>query len=346
MRGMGILCIVFHNFLHYVLPVKENEFSFNIATTNLMMSNASTQTEWLLADMLSYWGWYGVVAFVFISGFGLARKYESQGADVRLKRFVKSHWLKTFRLMIIPLTLFAIIWSLIEGRLFIIERYMFEALLLGNIVYPTTVLPGIYWFFGLIFELYLCYRLLIYGRSAVLVSVINALCLAAMVYAQVVGDITLLEGLRHNCIGWLLPFTLGVVAARHNLDALFDRPLKQWLWIVAGSGYLLLSAYNFYLWLLSPVVAIGISISLAAMVPNEGLTQRIILSAGALSPFIFAMHPLVREVLLIPSIEAIFIDGNTPYSVGLIPYTLLFVALSLLSARIYSYIHRRLFGDR
>ena len=74
MRGVAILCIMFHNFLHLTLPTIENEFSFSELRTDTFVSSLSAQPAWALADVMSFLGWYGVAVFIFLSGYGLVRK--------------------------------------------------------------------------------------------------------------------------------------------------------------------------------------------------------------------------------------------------------------------------------
>ena len=82
MRGIAILAIVLHNYCHFIgRIVKENEYQF-FTSNNDRFLQVLTHPDYLLpVHLLSYFGHYGVPVFLFLSGYGLVRKYEetSQG---------------------------------------------------------------------------------------------------------------------------------------------------------------------------------------------------------------------------------------------------------------------------
>ncbi len=76
LKGAAMFLIVAHNFLHLISPApRENEFGFTGAegvwTAIALCIKAPTE---LLHVLLSFFGHYGVVVFVLLSGYGLARK--------------------------------------------------------------------------------------------------------------------------------------------------------------------------------------------------------------------------------------------------------------------------------
>jgi hypothetical protein len=74
------------------------------------------------------------------------------------------------------------------------------------------VWPGIYWFFGLMMQLYIVYRLLLYRRSSWYVVALIAVCWLLQVFCDPDGDT--LNRLRYNFIGGMLPFGLGILLGR------------------------------------------------------------------------------------------------------------------------------------
>ena len=155
MRGIAIFFIVVHNLLHLILPVTENEFTYERVRYDMFIENALDQPQWVWADIFSFLGWYGVAVFIFLSGYGLSRKYEVRTNDhVPIASFIKSHWLKIVKLMIVPMILYAIVISIINKQIFSPSQLILQLSLLGNIVSPTMIEPGVFWFFGLIFQLY------------------------------------------------------------------------------------------------------------------------------------------------------------------------------------------------
>lgn len=79
MKGVAILFIVLHNLLHWISQIKENEFSYSPEKTKLFFENLVTNADTLWMDVFSFLGWYGVATFLFLSGYGLVKKYEQGG---------------------------------------------------------------------------------------------------------------------------------------------------------------------------------------------------------------------------------------------------------------------------
>ncbi|MBQ4205355.1 MAG: acyltransferase family protein, partial [Bacteroidales bacterium] len=72
-KGFGILCIVLHNYFHWIAPSPgENEFDFSPDRVTKLFTLLSEKTGEFVNLLFSYFGHYGVELFVFISGFGLA----------------------------------------------------------------------------------------------------------------------------------------------------------------------------------------------------------------------------------------------------------------------------------
>ncbi len=341
MRGVAILCIMFHNFLHLILPTVENEFTFSILNTDIFVESLSTRPAWAMADIMSFLGWYGVAVFIFLSGYGLVRKYECNNEhDLQLWSFAKDRWLKLFRLMVVPMTIFVLLWSCFKGQIFPIEKFVQQLALIGNIVFPSSIQPGVYWFFGLIFQLYIIYRLCIYRRSKSYILIVNIIAFAIFVAVWLLGNDTAMSALRHNCIGWILPFTLGAMFARHDLSMLFARRWVMWLMVILSGAVLTLLNYNLVLWYFSPVAAIVAAISLAKLWRGG-------VWLGALSSSLFVMHPIVRYVALQDSVKSLFgISGDAAYSISIIPLLATYIAVSVLAAVLYRHIHSRLFDHK
>lgn len=81
MKGVAILFIVLHNLLHWISQIKENEFSYSPEKTKLFFENLVTNADTLWLDIFSFLGWYGVATFLFLSGYGLVKKYEQGGGQ-------------------------------------------------------------------------------------------------------------------------------------------------------------------------------------------------------------------------------------------------------------------------
>src|SRR3712207_632517 len=78
LRGLAIIGIFLHNYSHWLNPIiKENEyqyFQYNVNGFNHALANP----DYLLPlHIISFFGHYGVPIFLFLSAYGLERKYGS-----------------------------------------------------------------------------------------------------------------------------------------------------------------------------------------------------------------------------------------------------------------------------
>ncbi len=80
LRGLAILCIMFHNFLHLEIFgfCKENEMSFIEERAEAFFNAFSDDVIMSVFQIVSFLGWIGVPVFVFLTGYGLATKYPPQ----------------------------------------------------------------------------------------------------------------------------------------------------------------------------------------------------------------------------------------------------------------------------
>lgn len=112
LRGIAILGIMLHNYCHWLrMAVKENEFTFS-ATNNERLLDVLSNPDWNLPiHLLSYFGHYGVPVFLFLSGFGLVKKYEltANSQQPKTSTFVRYNYLKLFRMMIVGYVLFLVV---------------------------------------------------------------------------------------------------------------------------------------------------------------------------------------------------------------------------------------------
>ncbi len=335
MRGIAIAFIVLHNLLHILLPTIENEFVFNIERSNTFAKVASGFSPTLWQDIFSFLGWYGVTVFLFLSGYGLTLKYGfSTDQPFKAKTFVWKHLKRVFLLMILPYILFAI--KDLQDAHYL--QVFLQLTLLSNIFNPNDIYPGIFWFFGLIAQLYLLFAIIRNlrnkdSRSIVLVS-ISALSIILMFFIP--GDSETMNHIRHNFIGWLLPFSMGVwFAGQQTLNKLFDSYWKNTIWVIVCGSLVVISNFNYYMWCISPVFAIMASIGLTKILTRYNKIDKGCIWLGALSSFLFAVHPTAR-ILYIE-----YFGKGTPHTLNIWGYVLVSIALAL----IYRAIHKRFFSN-
>lgn len=102
MRGVAITAIMLHIYLHKEVFgfTQENEAFFSQERADSFMNAITTLDTNLFGEMFSFLGWIGVAVFVFLTGYGLAKKYPDK-SDIDARRYVKHNYLKLFLLMLI-----------------------------------------------------------------------------------------------------------------------------------------------------------------------------------------------------------------------------------------------------
>ena len=328
MRGIAILGIMLHNYCHFVKGVaRESEYQFLETRNEYFWQMLADLDEWLPLHLLSYFGHYGVPVFLFLSGFGLVMKYEnslSEGqGEVPFLRFLRYHYLKLLRLLVVGFVLFLMVNAVTPAR-FTFRWYNVIAQLLMYInVLPMPdkiIWPGIYWFFGLMMELYLVYRLLLYRSSSWVVVALIAVCWLLQAFCDPAGDT--LNRLRYNFIGGMLPFGLGILGGRwrSQLSQIVERGMIFHLVLLLLSVVLtFVMCLSFQSWLWIPVVIIIGTIAIVKVMPKVVL--KMLVWFGSISAAMFVAHPIARKFFYPAAWR------GDPYD-GLILYVLVAIGLS------------------
>lgn len=306
MRGIAIVAIVLHNFIHWLGPmVKENEYTFNRHNANRILVELMNPSVDLLAHLFSFFGHYGVPVFLFLSAYGLVKKYESrpEGIGSGWKRgcsFVWKHYKKLFCMMILGYTAFVMVDYMTPGpRHYTFWNVVGQFLMISNF-YPepqNAIWPGPYWYFGLTLQLYILYCLII-GRTKTWTTILLTLvCVAVQLGLSVDPMGSTLNWFRYNIFGAMLPVSFGIIVARNEW---LERELPRWQYLlilllcvvvtIAGS-------FNYYTWTLIVPLAICIgTMSIVHALPPSLL--RPLEWLGTLSSMMFVCHPITRKVLI------------------------------------------------
>ena len=235
LRGLAIIGIFLHNYCHWLGPiVKENEYQYIQRNVDWLHQVMASPDGWLPMHLLSFFGHYGVPVFLFLSAYGLVLKYESgprltQGAE-RFSitgrhlpnlgeglRFVRYHYLKLFKMMIVGFVAFTMLDYLTPGPHHYQSLDIIAMLGMFNNVLPNPdriIWPGPFWFFGLMLQLYIIYRLFIYRRHWAFTVVLMVVCLALQLCLSPDGEA--MNRYRYNFMGGVLPFCAGLLYARHG----------------------------------------------------------------------------------------------------------------------------------
>lgn len=315
MRGLAITFIALHNFCHvFNFTIDENESSFRRENADDFFNQlGNISGEWVY-NLFSFLGWYGVPVFVFLTAFGLVRKYEAETAGpLRKVDFLYNNWVKLFALFLPAAILIAIhlcVIYFLENTPFPIEgilKIIFSLSFLNDLVFPfLPPYPVIYWYFGLTLEFYFLYAFAVYKRPLKLLLIIT-LASIILQYVALPGEWNgfkegLLRWVRFNITGWLVPFTFGIIYARARTISTIGGILT----IIASFVMFLPTMINPLSWQVSLLCAIIITILIAIVFDKIPYWNRLWIWIGKLSPFIFTAHPLVRLGFLyyLPAIES------------------------------------------
>ena len=308
MKGIAILGIMLHNYCHFAEGiVRENEFTWRQLKCDRLMDVILQPDGQLPMHLLSFFGHYGVAVFLFLSGFGLVMKYEHETSPDPSKggvAFIRYSYLKLFRIFIVGFVLFVMLDAITPGM----HRYQAHEVvaMLGMyanfLEHPAQVVwPGPYWYFSVTLQLYILYRLAIYRwRHWGVVVALMAGCWAwQMCYLD---DMVTLERLRYNFVGGLLPFGMGVLAARSEKLKVTSEKMRLYLYAVLFMLSILFAFYfsllSSQMWLWVPALAVVGTIALVKLTPQCAMPYLVWL--GTVSAAIFVMHPLVRKVFVRP----------------------------------------------
>ena len=333
LRGFAILGIFLHNFLHWLGPmVKENEYQFGQDRLDRMTGMLLSPSDDIVLQLFSFFGHYGVPVFLFLSGYGLVKKYEqSHAVDESAWEFIRKHFMKLFPMMLLGFAVFAMVDWTTPGRHHWTWTDIVTQLTMTINFFPDPdhhIWPGPYWFFGLMMQLYIVYRLILYRRPWTWTAAAVLICWAiqALCYDEPNGDA--INQIRYNCIGGMLPFGMGLLAARSSKtfsSGLASLPMRWTILTVLSAAGVILFSQNFHLWLWAPALVVVFNVSLIKAIPERCLGPLNLL--GVLSSAIFVCHPITRKIFIPISRGGEILDGLAIYIVATVVLAMIFQKL-------------------
>lgn len=315
LRGLAIMGIFLHNFCHWLNPVvKENEYQFFAHNVNWLQQVTTGMNELYPAHLLSFFGHYGVSIFLFLSAFGLEQKYgftssqtDNATPSIGFYRFTRYHFLKLFKMMIAGFVAFIIVDAITAGS----WRYTFMQIVgqLGmfNNLFPEpdrNIWPGPFWFFGLMFQLYIVYRLLIYRRHWGWTFGLMLVCTAAQLLMDPEGEV--LNRYRYNFMGSMLPFGLGVLFARfgERIILITKGGKTNFICLVVTLFLIASASKNFVTWTIVPAFVCMAAIYFVRAIeaiPSQKVSALVFGAfewVGSISAALFVVHPILRKIFI------------------------------------------------
>ena len=332
MRGLAIILIVIDNITHLFKGVFiDNEHIYLWSSVEGFLNNLRHPDALLPFNLLSFYCPYGVMLFIFLSGYCLTLKYEQgSGRNTSRKEFVVNHYKKLFVMQLKGLAIFITALFLLYPNDVLNKSFVLNFLLIGNLKPSWNFFPGPYWFFGMIMEMYVIFRLLIYKRKDWVAIVLTVLSLVVM--ALLPPESLALNYLRINCFLAILPFCMGVLAARHlNAKSFSINNAGACVgWFVLGFVFLTASKFNYYSWLIMPIFIIITAVTLVKLINRTNILGSVLGWCGTMSAILFVVHPTVREIM----IERI--NATCNYYGMLVVYLLVTFGLCLILRPVFS----------
>lgn len=346
LKGLGILLIILHNYTHW-LPecVAENEYTFAVRNINQLVHYLGQGGPHVLLNIISHYGHYGVAIFLFVSGYGLVKKYETSNPQKleKLRKenillFLWRHAVKLWKLMIPALLLFVVIevflgeWNRPWERLLPLLGFY------SNLQPHRDLILGPWWWFGLMMQFYILWRLLIYRRGKAVLYTTMIVCVGVQLVVawfecrHLASHGTLSEYLHYNFLPSMLAFGLGVAHARYDLAW-----LRQWWSPLVGLALIIVGSFNAGIWCLSSAGAVMVALSFVGRQEPEqepGVRyvgfSTLLVFFGKISAWLFALHPIVRAFAIR------LVHKNNPGSVYL--SIGVYMAVCIVSACLFTFV--------
>lgn len=224
-KGIAILMIVLHNFMHLLPIPQQNEFAFYPDSFFDFIHLILSEPQNTIQGTLSFFGHYGVQIFVFLSAYGLAKKY----SIYRLKYwpFIWQRIIKIYPAFILAVLAWLILrgwvmdWHGILGPIRILfwnfDDLILKFLLLPNFLWGNPLSPvGPWWFIPFIFQFYLIFPFLLslysrWGGPILLVLSVLSIVLSIISVGRIAGF-----NIYFTVLGHLPEFCLGIYLARKD----------------------------------------------------------------------------------------------------------------------------------
>ena len=327
LRGLAIIGIFLHNYCHWLGPVvKENEYTFSQHNVDWLTAVMASPDGLLPAHLVSFFGHYGVPVFLFLSAYGLELKY-GRSLYAPAFRFVAYHWKKLFSMMIVGFVSFTIVDAMTPGRWHYTLTQVVAQLAMVNNLLPDpdhNIWPGPFWFFGLMLQLYVVYRLLLYKRHWAWTAGAMVVCLG--VQLAFAPESEALNWYRYNFMGGMLPFGLGLLYARYgNRIILKNLNTLSLLVSVVFCGFMVMwMSASYLLWSVVPLVVCILCVyvvkllSQAARRPVGAWLMERLVWMGEISAALFVIHPVLRKVFIPISRHGDIYTGLLLYAIAAI----------------------------
>jgi len=221
LKGIAILMIMIHNFMHLFPTPKENEFDFAAVRFEQALSGFINAPEESMQLLFSFFGHFGVQVFIFLSAYGLTKKYKNQVGSFKL--FIKDRCIKTYPAFLLAIILWAIIVGWRDygalGPVKVVywqwDALLYKLTLMSNFIPGQSFMPvGPWWFLPFIFQFYLIFPILLklhfkFGGAGLLTLSVFTMGVTILLEGDVNG-----MNLYKLVLGHIPEFCLGIYLAK------------------------------------------------------------------------------------------------------------------------------------
>ena len=297
LKALAMLLIVAHNFFHLVPPSPvENEFAFGSAKGIWQAIAICVQFPGeIFHVLLAFFGHYGVVIFIFLSGYGLTRKLVVENPLTRewhsAWNIVERQVMKMVCLIMVG-ALLVFVWRFVtmgaEFSLTYEVNELLKLLTFTNNLRPDSLwgFVSVWWFFALIVQLYLLFPLMVWGlrHNPTFTTVLTLAGLgAAQVWGPVFHGVTLYATSLSHAVIFLTGIWLGQ-------GKRLPGNILPWAWCV-----LLLSQFVSILFPVSFLALLFCTLDLWQRYGRRLFGKRCLVWFGGMSSFVFLVHGWLRH---------------------------------------------------
>ena len=304
-KGIAILMIVTHNFMHLFPAPKENEFGFYPDRFFDLLHLVYNEPENIVRVLLSFFGHFGVQIFIFLSAYGLTKKYSTH--KLTYWPFIWQRIVKIYPAFILSILAWLVITGwFIEWHGFLgpakilywdIEGLFLKLFLLSNFIPGKSLSPvGPWWFIPFIFQFYFVFPHLLYLYSkwgGFILLVISAFGVIFSIAVQ--GKLGGLN-IYFTILGHLPEFCLGIYLAKNDGDARIQIPklivFSAFLTYFLGNVYEIFWYVNHISFLILLLAIYGY---LVPTIKRSPTIRRGVLFFSAISMPLFLVNGFLRE---------------------------------------------------
>lgn len=344
LKAFSIFFVVFHNYMHWISAVGENEMNFVPERVYNYINGIITYPSGIVASTLTFLGHYGVLLFVFISAYGLTKRQMKIGKEPYLKYLIH-RLVKIYALMAAGFVFYILFvyyqtgeWIYWKKLLIIVKHFL---LMEGNFNHTYTFAHiGPWWFFGMIIQFYFLFPLLYYiarryGQKGCLAMIAVAFVIIYVLYFANSRGYSIFPVFA-NVWGHLPEFILGIMLA------LFPKIMIDWKKALAALLVFVPSLFFeavFPLSFFTSLIIILFTVKPLLMISKDTWFIKAMTFIGQMSMFIFLTNGLIRGITI--HYAYAFLGGGALGSfVGLFIHTVIVFAVSAVMYFAYKWIAR------